>query len=709
MSRRNKRPASELYPPKTITGCDALVRLWMLRILVPLGGTREFIHDGGIHDEDTIRFLGLYELLNEEDAEARDNLPPRAILAALRTLHQQQEELAHNSPPPVPANLINNCQMLGELLSLSEIEKQILMFAVLVRIEPKLHDCGCLLGSRITSLRLIHILSVVLGSREEVIKEAMSRHGTLAVTGLVSGPSSGVGDLDDKLDLLSRDFADTMLGEIRDPVELFRGLLMLAEPGHLHDEDFLHIRDDLDVLIPYLKHALTTRRKGVNILLFGLPGTGKTQLARLLAEVLNAKLFEVPSEDGDGDPIKPTLRLRALRTGQAVVDGRQALLLFDEIEDVFSDGGFFGAPSTAQTHKAWINQTLETAPVPTIWLSNNIRQMDPAFIRRFDMLIEMPIPPVSTRRRIIERATEGLLSQTSIERITRAEKLAPAIITRAASVIRSIQTELHPEQLASALERLVNHTLQAQGHDTLSQNEASSLPAYYDPAFINSSEELTELAQGLRNTRSGRLCLYGPPGTGKSAFGRWLADELAMPLLIKRASDIISKWVGGTEKNLAQAFREAEEEGALLLIDEVDSFLQDRRHAARSWEVTGVNEMLTQMESFSGVFIASTNLVEGLDPASLRRFDLKLKFDYLRYEQAWELFVRQSHALALPAPDTALRSQLKMLTQLTPGDFAAVARQHRFRPFKDAGHVLRALEEEHLLKDAPPRATIGFI
>lgn len=91
---------------------------------------------------------------------------------------------------------------------------------------------------------------------------------------------------------------------------------------------------------------------------------------------------------------------------------------------------------------------------------------------------------------------------------------------------------------------------------------------------------------------------------------------MGIPLLIKRASDLMSMWVGENEQNIALAFKEAEQDGALLLIDEVDSFLQDRRGAKNSWEVTLVNEMLTQMEAFSGVFIASTNLMDGLDQAT---------------------------------------------------------------------------------------------
>ena len=119
--------------------------------------------------------------------------------------------------------------------------------------------------------------------------------------------------------------------------------------------------------------------------------------------------------------------------------------------------------------------------------------------------------------------------------------------------------------------------------------------------------------------KSGRLCLYGPPGTGKTAYGRWLAEQLDMPLLVKRASDLMSMYVGQNEKNIALAFNEAANDGALLLIDEVDGFLQDRKGAQRGWEVSLVNEMLAQMESFPGVLIASTNLMEGLDTAGLRR------------------------------------------------------------------------------------------
>src|SRR5690606_32926292 len=105
----------------------------------------------------------------------------------------------------------------------------------------------------------------------------------------------------------------------------------------------------------------------------------------------------------------------------------------------------------------------------------------------------------------------------------------------------------------------------------------NALPDFYKPEYVNCKLDLTKVLEGIRECESARICLFGPPGTGKTAYGRWLAKQLDKPLMIKRASDLLSMWVGGTEENIAHAFKEAEDEQAVLLIDEVDSFLQDRR------------------------------------------------------------------------------------------------------------------------------------
>ena len=147
------------------------------------------------------------------------------------------------------------------------------------------------------------------------------------------------------------------------------------------------------------------------------------------------------------------------------------------------------------------------------------------------------------------------------------------------------------------------------------------------------------------------FCLDGPAGTGKSAWARHLARRLGLPIIERRASDLLSMWVGGTEQASARAFADARAEGALLIFDEADSLLADRRNAVRQWEVSQVNEFLTQLENFDGLFIASTNLADNLDQAALRRFDLKVKFDFLKPVQACELLRRHcAQLLQCPRP-----------------------------------------------------------
>ena len=141
--------------------------------------------------------------------------------------------------------------------------------------------------------------------------------------------------------------------------------------------------------------------------------------------------------------------------------------------------------------------------------------------------------------------------------------------------------------------------------------------------------------------------------------------------------------------------------------DEVDSFLQDLSKATRSWEVSQVNELLTCMESFQGVFLATTNRLEHLDSASLRRFDMKLAFDYLDAAQKMDLLGRWCRKLDLDPPLPEHQNMLQNIPCATPGDFAAIARRHRFSPFSNAEEIIQALQEDCQGKNIQPRI-IGF-
>ena len=195
------------------------------------------------------------------------------------------------------------------------------------------------------------------------------------------------------------------------------------------------------------------------------------------------------------------------------------------------------------------------------------------------------------------------------------------------------------------------------------------------------------------------FCLEGPAGTGKSAWARHLARVIGMPVIEKRASDLMSKWLGESEQNIARAFSEARDDGAMLIFDEADSLLADRRGAERSWEVSQVNEMLTWMESHPLPFVCTTNFVEKLDPATQRRFTFRIRFDFLSVDQlslAWAAHF-----------GSAAHAGLKALDRLTPGDFANVARRMQALGETDPDAILCELTREAEVKEGTSRP-IGF-
>lgn len=222
-------------------------------------------------------------------------------------------------------------------------------------------------------------------------------------------------------------------------------------------------------------------------------------------------------------------------------------------------------------------------------------------------------------------------------------------------------------------------------------------------------------SSGQDSTQGVRILAYGMAGSGKSEFAKALAKELDKPIILKKASDLLSMWVGGSEKNIAKAFREAEQRGAILVLDEVDSFLQDRSGASRSWEISQVNEMLTQMESFAGIFIATTNFMDNLDRASIRRFDMKIEFkplDFARLQKAFGLYAKHlgigDYAAFLES--TFGKRELEKLENICFGDFALIARGAAFAPLESAEQLLEKLQEEARIKglSASSSKRVGF-
>lgn len=468
---------------------------------------------------------------------------------------------------------------------------------------------------------------------------------------------------------------------------LFGKPLALDELLTYKDFGYIEAAEMAMRLIKQAKHT-----KGFNILLYGEPGTGKTSFAKLLAKAGKLHLYPVGTEQqGDDDR---NYRLQKLyRTQFLFANTKDSGLLFDEAEDLFSS-------MQTRTNKVEINQLLEKNARPVIWTTNNIAQMDPAYIRRFTLAVCFTKPPIEVRQKIWKKYLhENHIACSAAERINLAKtyEVPPSMIESAARVAKMAHGDL------AAVKAHLGFMKQALCGGYKQAEEKQNTQGF-SPQLIHADLDLQALTDQIKQLKrlDFSLCLYGASGTGKSAYARYLAEQLGLDVIHYRASDLMSMYVGGTEKRIAQAFARAKESKAMLVFDEADTFLRDRSLAAHSWEVSSVNEMLTWMESHPYPFICTTNLMNTLDPASLRRFSFKVKYDFLTGYQ-----VQQAFAYFFGLKVSA--KEVEHLTKLTPGDFTVVKNKATFLgKSTNIGALCEMLLGEQQLKQGGNSQGIGF-
>ena len=677
-----------------------LKQIWFCRSLLFCNGAKHLAKDRFHQDE-------IPELLGMDESEFTDK-KPSALYKAIKKRSKKLIKTAVIRQGP----LFTNLEQINHHFGLSTLETDIILFATLLELDSSYGNCYDLYSSY--SNRDFHpFLAHILNVPGKQITEVLSKDGVLYQSGLLKLHSSSR-EVDQKFDLL-KSFCIALDSPQQTIESLFSDFIMPAPVATLTPQHYKHIEKDYTRLSKYLKVICDKKIRGANILIYGPPGTGKTQWVRTLADDLKIKLYEISVEDAEGEILSGKERVTACQLAQKLLEkGSLQALLFDEIEDLFQTDIFAqlagNGHRSSQTNKGWINQLLENNAVPTFWLSNDISTMNDAFLRRFDLVFDLPAPPHSVRKQMLNEALSELaVSDKWIDRMSHLEHLPPAIINRATRV-NEIIGESDPELIEKNLEQIMGNTLKAMGHKHKAINPVTS--SFYDPELINTKAPLDKISQGLNATRTGRLCFFGPPGTGKSAYAKYLANHLEIPLIAKRASDIIDCYLGNTEKNIASMFEQATKEKGLLLLDEADSFLRDRKASRHSWETTQVNELLVQMENFDGIFICSTNLMNDLDEAALRRFDFKLEFTYLKPEQAWLLlngFLSETVNRLSATKKTKLKKQLATLQLLTPGDFATIKRKLTLLDeLDDAELFIKELQQEVNFKNESSERAIGF-
>lgn len=684
--------------PKSLYACeyDAHAVLWLTKLC--------------LSNKKYLRLLA-YSDYAEEARELMGITLPKTTHPEKFTLSKLEKLLNDfkTRPSTSKSELFVNTRLLAKLMQLNDVEQGVIQFVAL----STQHRAMRIMIDNIALNRvtdLIAVLSAVLDCSIQSIEAALDRKGNLARANLLQIDANRF-DEGFKL-VIAEQLSEVLHTRNKSLKQFVQRFIEKAPPPTLTAKDYPHLTDEMQLLEEYLTNATECGTKGVNILIYGVPGVGKTELVRLLAKRIGTPLYQVKSSDDNLGSVNGFTRLLSLSLGQRFLRETFALVLFDEMEDVFPVSGIISGMEKnlrgSRLSKAGICELLERNAVPTIWVSNEVEHIDPAYLRRFDFSVEIGVPPIRVRKRIIKKHMQGTgVSKATISKYAQQDEISPAQVEKAAKVLRLIDDG---SNLNSAFESVLDNSM-ALLQQTVTRTNLDIHGSSYRLDYLNANCDLPRLVNQLKKAKHprGAMCFYGAPGTGKSALAHYIAKITERPLLARRASDILSPYVGIAEQKIADLFKRAAQEEAILLLDEADSFLSDRKGARASWEVTQVNEMLTQMESFQGLFICSTNLMTRLDEASLRRFALKVRFDYLKPEQRG-LLLQEYIGQHAQVDEAHCRTVLNQLNNLTPGDFACVKRQAKLMNEKlTAEEWLARLKQECLAKPDQGSRSIGFM
>ena len=490
-------------------------------------------------------------------------------------------------------------------------------------------------------------------------------------------------------------------------------------------------KNDNEILKNIIKNK--EKNKGINILLYGVPGTGKTEYVRSFSTKMKYGLYEIlcgnNQKNINGNSFS---RYSSFYACQNTIPSNKSIILIDEADEMLngtSFGGFlslFGGAPSRNTEKNKINELLDSSTSINFWITNHFDNIDASTRRRFDYSIEFREFDYEQRMNVWRTSVKNHNLSSEFKKVDIAFLAGKYKINAGGIdiVLRNFKRMPPKNRNGKTLRSLINSHLKLMGI----KNDLKQINCVenYSLKGLNikgehSIEEGLEILNTFSNymncpefkeceIRNMNLLLYGPSGTGKTEFVKYMAKKTGRKLIVKQGSDFLGMYVGQTEHNIKQAFKKAELENAILFIDEADGLFFDRGKSMRSFEMTKVNELLIQMENFTGIFVCSTNFHKNMDSATFRRFNLKFEFDYLTPEGIdifYKMYLKNFPGKPLGKND---KKSLIEINGLTPGDFKVVKQKYIFLDDKKFTHelLIKALKEEVQYKNITQKNEIGF-
>ena len=495
-------------------------------------------------------------------------------------------------------------------------------------------------------------------------------------------------------------------------------------PGRVSYEDIGGLGKELQriremIELP-LKYPAVFDRLGVEppkgVLLYGPPGTGKTLIARVVAAETNAAFFNINGPEvinkfyGESES-----RLRSVF--QEAQKRAPSIIFIDEIDAL--------APRRAETggevERRIVGQLLalmdgmaSRGQVVVIGATNQPNALDPALRRpgRFDREIALRVPDVRGRMEILRIHSREAALANDID-FARLAQLTPGFVgadlealCREAAMIalRRVLPYIDYQRGYIPYETLVNLSItMADFQAALREVEPSTTREVY----VEVSETSWDDIGGMEKTKDmlteavewplrypevysnakveppRGVLLAGPPGSGKTLIARALANQCEASFISIKGPELLSKWVGESEKGIREIFRRAKQAApCIVFFDEIDALAPRRSGGEIDGQVGNrvIAQLLTEMDGIEGregvIVLAATNRPELIDPALLRpgRFDMVVELAYPNEEERRAIFAVHTRGRPL-APEITLE-ELAALTEGRSGaDIEAICRR----------------------------------
>lgn len=588
--------------------------------------------------------------------------------------------------------------------AITRAEQQLLLFSITIHENHLLGSMFHFFFQKVTPGQFYKVLAYVLDEPVKNIQAALRADSFLSKAGMLSMDVRPVMGFEDRLDV-GYGLSETLEIANGDWNEIVSGVCAKARPSNLQESDFSHIAKEWSLVLNYIKGAAATGRAGANILLHGPPGCGKTEFARAVLASSDLRGFELFIEQPNGHSMSSTQRRSYYRQANLYLQHEaSSVLLVDEMDgllDINSLEGNWRNPNKTFS-KASANAQLESNPVPTIWITNNAEHLDSAQMRRFDLVLRFnPLGRHAIRRQLNDKLKKHGVSNHWIDTTSAAPELTPGLVNTLSLVAESLTQSKTGN---TDMEEMLNISLRQRGIKV-----SRKAPQKYRIEYCNASLQIDVLTATMTAKHDARFLLYGGTGTGKTAFARHIADTLNLEPKLVRPSDILGAYVGQTEQNIANLFETTDPEESLIILDEFESLAANRKRARANWEVSMINEMLTQIEAYEGRVIACTNLINHIDPAIRRRFQSKVELLPLTQQQRSNLFNDSIRKLGLPNSTHHFAStELYATEHLAYGHFANALEVAEYAPNLTMNTFVELLIQELESTNGSTTKRIGF-